>query len=329
MYRSPDGWFQYTEVWSIRTLYNMMQRGQLKFDWGKQRGFMWSQKQSSLFIHSIFWGMLDNTETFRFARHGNEYFCTDGKQRGLSILRYIEDSYNLIGVLNSYAVYLNDGETFNVNGKKFSQLPQELQDKIWDLQVNVAVLENASPDVEGEMFKRMNNGIAVSTSDIAISKNENSELFDEIGKHELFNAMFGLQNEKKKHRQVIIKSWLALTGDFNFKSAHIHQLEEDIDLNTAKDQLFKLYDKLLSIYKTLTILPESVGKKMFDNSVMYYYIPYLDMFDNDAQKTAEWINYFVKNIPEEYKSIKGFSHDNANIKKKLAIIEESIMNFLA
>ena len=40
MYKSPDGWFQYTETWSVKTLFNMHSREQLNFDWDKQRGYV-------------------------------------------------------------------------------------------------------------------------------------------------------------------------------------------------------------------------------------------------------------------------------------------------
>ena len=83
MYISPDGWSQYTERWSVKTLCNMMDRGQLDFDWDKQRGYVWNKSKASLFIHSIFWGMLENTETFRFTKHDKKFLCTDGKSHSL------------------------------------------------------------------------------------------------------------------------------------------------------------------------------------------------------------------------------------------------------
>ena len=217
MYRSPDGWFQYTDTWSVKTLFNMYSRKQLDFDWDKQRGYVWNQAKASLFIHSIFWGMLENTETFRFTKHDKYYFCTDGKQRGLSILKYINNEYALTGLKNSYEIYLSDGTVAQVNGKRFKQLDQELQDKIWDLQINIAVLENATPDVEAEMFARMNNGQAVSRTDIAIAKNDSSTQFDELGKHELFTVMLGTKGlQAKKYRGVIVKSYEALLKDKMF-----------------------------------------------------------------------------------------------------------------
>ena len=331
MYKSPDGWSQYTETWSVKTLYNMMNRNQLQFDWGKQRGYVWNKNKASLFIHSIFWGMLENTETFRFTKHDKQYLCTDGKQRGLSILKYINNEYSLSGLKNSFDIYLSDGTTFPVNGKRFKQLPQELQDKIWDLQINIAILENANSDVESEMFARMNNGQSVSRTDIAIAKNDSSTQFDELGKHELFTVMLGAKGlQAKKYRGVIIKSYEALLKDKpNYKSSHLHSLESTINLSESDvNELTELYDNLLEIYKNVIINEDNIGKKMFDNAFLYYYIPYLDMFNGDFVKAAEWMNNFYKNVPAEYSQIQGFASDMVNTENKMNIIKQSIEDFL-
>ena len=331
MYKSPDGWSQYTDTWSVKTLFNMYSRKQLDFDWDKQRGYVWNQAKASLFIHSIFWGMLENTETFRFTKHDKYYFCTDGKQRGLSILKYINNEYALTGLKNSYEIYLSDGTVAQVNGKRFKQLDQELQDKIWDLQINIAVLENATPDVEAEMFARMNNGQAVSKTDIAICRNDSSTVFDDLGKHELFNVMLGTKGlEAKKYRAVIVKSWVAANEEIpNYKSAYLHKLESDLQLTDSdKEVLTDLYDSLLEIYKNIILQEDNIGKKMFDNAFMYYYIPCLDMFEGDYAKAATWMNTFYKNVPQEYAQIIGFASDDINTQNKINIIKRSIEEFL-
>ena len=308
MYKSPDGWFQYTETWSVKTLFNMHSREQLNFDWDKQRGYVWNQAKASLFIHSIFWGMLENTETFRFTKHDKQYFCTDGKQRGLSILKYINNEYALTGLKNSYEISLSDGTVAQVNGKRFKQLDQELQDKIWDLQINIAVLENATPDVEAEMFARMNNGQAVSRTDIAIAKNDSSTQFDEIGKHELFTIMLGTKGRQaKKYRGVIVKTYEALMKEKpNYKSSHLHSLESSLTLSDddAK-KITGLYDSLLDIYKHIILMEKNIGKKMFDHAFMYYYIPCLDMFNGDFVKAAEWIITFTRMFRRNILRFKG------------------------
>lgn len=331
MYESPDGWRQYTESWSVQTLMNMNGRGQLQFDWDKQRGYVWNRTRASLFIHSIFWGMLENTETFRFTKHGNQYLCTDGKQRGLSILKYVNNEYALAGLKNSYDIYLSDGTAFPINGKRFKQLPPELQEKILNLQINIAILDNASPDIEGEMFARMNNGQAVSRTDIEICRNNGSHAIDEMGKHELFKAMIGDKGiEAKKYRLIVIKTWEALsTGTPNFASKYLHSLEATLNLSESDvNGLTELYDTLIDIYKNLILIEDNVGKKMFDNQFLYYYIPYLDKFNDDYAKAARWINEFYKNVPEEYTQITGFAHDAVNTENKMNIIIRSIEEFL-
>ena len=331
MYKSPDGWMQYTETWSVQTLMNMIGRGQLLFDWDKQRGYMWNNVRASLFIHSIFWGMLENTETFRFAKHGNQYLCTDGKQRGLTLIKYINNEYALTGLKNSFPIYLSDGTIFSINGKRFKQLPPELQEKILNLQINVAILDNASPDIEAEMFARMNNGMSVSRTDIAICRNDSSEIIDELGKHELFKVMLGDKGiEAKKFRAVIIKTWESLATETpNFASKYLHSLEATISLtDDEKNSLTELYDTLINIYKNLILIDGNIGKKMFDNQFMYYYIPLLDMFEDNHSKAAKWMNGFYKNVPQEYTQITGFAHDAVNTENKMNIIKQSIEKFL-
>ena len=331
MYRSPDGWFQYTETWSVKTLFNMYSRKQLDFDWDKQCGYVWNQSKASLFIHSIFWGMLENTETFRFTKHDKQYFCTDGKQRGLSILKYINNEYALTGLKNSYEIYLSNGTVAQVNGKRFKQLDQELQDKIWDLQINITVLENVAPDVEAEMFARMNNGQAVSRTDIAIAKNDSSTQFDEIGKHELFTVMLGAKGiQAKKYRGVIVKTYEALMKEKpNYKASHLHSLESSLTLSDddAK-KITDLYDSLLDIYKHIILMEKNIGKKMFDNAFMYYYIPCINMFNGNSAKAAKWMNTFYSNAPQEYLQITGFANDMVNTENKIGIIKKSIEEFL-
>ena len=206
-----------------------------------------------------------------------------------------------------------------------------MQDKIWDLQINIAVLENATPDVEAEMFARMNNGQAVSRTDIAIAKNDSSTQFDELGKHELVTVMLGAKGlQAKKYRGVIIKTYEALLKDKpNYKSSHLHSLESTLNLSENDvEKLNTLYNNLLEIYKNIILAENNIGKKMFDNAFMYYYIPCLDMFDGDYAKAAKWMNTFYSNAPQEYVQITGFASDMVNTENKIGIIKKSIEEFL-
>ena len=90
----------------------------------------------------------------------------------------------------------------------------------------------------------------------------------------------------------------------------------------------KLYDNILETYKYIILIKDNIGKKMFDNAFLYYYIPYIHMFDNNFAKLARWINTFYKNVPDEYTQIVGFSSDDVNTVNKMTIIKDSIEKFL-
>ena len=177
----------------------------------------------------------------------------------------------------------------------------------------------------------MNNGQAVSRTDIAIAKNDSSIQFDELGKHELFTVMLRKKEiESKKYRSIIVKTYIALTSNTpNYKSANIHKLESNLRLSDDDMRVMtKLYDNLLETYKYIILMGNNIGKKMFDNAFLYYYIPYIHMFDNNFAKLAQWINTFYKNVPDEYTQIVGFSSDDVNTVNKMNIIKDSIEKFL-
>ena len=89
-----------------------------------------------------------------------------------------------------------------------------------------------------------------------------------------------------------------------------------------------LYDSLLDIYKYIILMEKNIGKKMFDNAFMYYYIPCINMFNGDSAKAAKWMNTFYSNAPQEYLQITGFANDMVNTENKIGIIKKSIEEFL-
>ena len=106
------------------------------------------------------------------------------------------------------------------------------------------------------MFARMNNGQAVSRTDIAIAKNDSSTQFDELGKHELFTAMLGTKGiQAKKYRGVIVKTYEALMKEKpNYKSSHLHNLESSLTLSDDDAKKLQAYMIVCSIYISISFL---------------------------------------------------------------------------
>ena len=107
-------------------------------------------------------------------------------------------------------------------------------------------------------------------------------------------------------------------------------MEETLALsNEDTEDLNALFNSLVEIYKHINVMQDTTKKKMFENSILYYYIPYLDMFNGDYKLTAQWLNSFCGNITEEYRQPQGFSDDIATTVHRMNIIKKSIEDFLS
>ncbi len=330
MYKSPDGWSLYSENWSVKTMSNKVQKKKIYFSWDKQRGFVWSKAKSSLFIHSILWGMLDNSEPFKFTKHNNTYYCMDGQQRGTTILKFISDEFALTGLKNQFPIYV-DGKPYEINGKHFSQLPEELKDKIMDFTISVTCLEGAPPDVEAEFFARFNNGDKVSKVDVAVCKNENSVSIDEIGEHEIFTVMFSKGYlDGKKQRAEVAKTWIALKeDDKKYTGTYITKLISTLNITEDdKNFIFGVYNFILEAYKIVDIKNNSLSKVMMNRLNFFAYLPCWELFETPNQM-ADWIIHFYSDPPEEYvNASEGHTTNTDKVAARLAIVRKSIENFI-
>lgn len=327
---SPNGTRISTEVKSIRTLYNMHQRGQLDFDWAGQRGVVWNNKLGSDFIHSILWGLTNKTETFRFCLQDGKLLCTDGKQRGTSILKFVDNQYKIYGVSDEFPIELFDGSTYSIRGKLFNQLPQELQDRIWDTQITISIVENATHKVLAEIFRKLNSGIQATTSEVAMSKNINIGIIDALSDHKLFDVMFPQKGtENRKYRPFVVQIYMILQGETDYSSRNLRKYQSTLDLTDDDiDEIRHTLDILFEIYKSVIIADNSSNTRMLAITFLRCFIPCVDMFNGDYEKAAEWINSFFENVPVEWKDIEGFQNEAKNVIKRIKVIRELIENFL-
>lgn len=330
MYKSPDGWSIYPTDWSVNSFVKMCNRNQIDFNSRVQRGFVWTKKKSSLYIHSLLYGMLDYHMPFLLSKHDDIYYSIDGKQRGITIAKYVNNEYALVGLKNE-PINL-DGITYNINGKYFKQLPEILQDKILDFMINVVYLEDAPAEIETMFFERANGGVAVSKVDIALSKSISIDEIMELSKHEIFTVMFTKSRlEKNPQKEIIVKSYIALNEtepDFSVK--HFNSLMSDLVIdNDDKMILSSAFDMILGAYKYVFIENKDISNKMLDKTQFLTYIMFVDRF-KDSKQLANWIVKFYSDLSDEYVNASSkHTTEKTQINKRVAIVERNIEKFLA
>ena len=139
--------------WSSKQLVKMIKNNNISFDNKYQRKYVWDDKRKSLFIDSLIEGY---PVPPMFAKKGNGiYEMVDGLQRATTVSDYVNDKFSL-GVLPDIT---DEGETICVSGKKYSELPENLQDNINSYMFTIYYFEDISDDELKELFFRLNNNL--------------------------------------------------------------------------------------------------------------------------------------------------------------------------
>ena len=125
-----------------------------------QRNPIWSIGQKCFLIDSLISDCPIPQVFLNIESHGKGasrktiYEVVDGQQRLRAILEYMEDIYSLVALTpNSYPVSSEYGPHV---GRKYSELPQELQDKIWNYPLAVQELRGWDAAQIRALFRRLN-----------------------------------------------------------------------------------------------------------------------------------------------------------------------------
>lgn len=109
-----------------------------------------------------------------------KYQILDGQQRLTTLFDFMsEDGFQLHGSTEPVEY---DGFTYDISGKRFGELEEELQDAIKGYRFNIQCLENYTfPEVE-RLFFNINSGVSLSTVQKAKSRlgNDNMTFFNEL-----------------------------------------------------------------------------------------------------------------------------------------------------
>ena len=359
---NPNGWKVSADHWNVKSLYNKSKRGYIDFDSHVQRGDVWDIPRRSLYIHSLLSGMLAYNIPYLYSKDGNIYHCIDGKQRGTALIEYINNRYPLKGILGEKVYCEEKEEWVEINNKKFSQLEQEFQEKIFDFSLSVAIIESTtdepvSDEVEAEFFKRANAGKPVSKADIAMSTSKCADAIKEIIGNATYDAkgkpvagenfFMDAYGEKRFKagtlpKEIVLKAYYMLypekLGGENqnaayFSFAKLSQISKDALI--ADDEKQRLIDIFNTIFnarqKCFNAKKEGVKqtiRRATGKNIMLAYIPSVDKF-KDAEQLGEWWLYCLSDISEELEGlIKEGTSSLIKANKRQEIIDNSINDFL-
>ena len=320
----------FKDSWSVNSFKKRFEKGEINFDNPIQRGIVWNKIMSSLYIHSLLYDVLVYQKPFLVSKKENGWDVLDGKQRGTSLIKFINNEYALTGLQKEPSIILR-GEPYNINGKYFKQLDEDLRMKILDFQIDMAILENAPVEIEALFFNRSNGGRAMAKIDLARSKNRSIEVVKEIAQHEIFKAMFSDKTlQRLPQDEIVVKTWQALNEtDPDYSAKHFNDLMEELEITDEnKQQIMSVYDKVFEAYKKVLIKDKGMANLIMKKTHFLTYIAFVEQFET-ADKLAEWLMLFYGNMPTEYvEASKQQTTSSKNTTTRINIVKESVEKFL-
>ena len=335
-------------TWTNKQVAKMIEKETISFDNLVQRGEVWELWRMS----ELIWSIVMNypiPPIYCERGTGNDdnkikrFDCLDGKQRCTTIYKFLNDKFALTQ-LKPIPYIDEDGieQFIDISGKKFSELDEELQDIIRDSTITVKYFDNIDQSKKAEMFRRLNQGKALSTKTRTLASAKNIEELLDIGSHKLFEEMLTEKSRQNKNQAVIVTKVLTMLhkdiNDVSFASKDFNPQIEDMEvLDNDKLELNKVFDYVVNVHEELIENKEKdVSKKLYTETHLVSLVPYVkqstDNGINEAMFAEFLINFFktennTKNYDKYMEACSQGIARNASIVARDSALKESYQDF--
>lgn len=335
-----------TITWSSKQLASMFVKENIRFDSYVQRTKCWDSRRKSLLIRTVLNGFPRIPEIYA-TRDGasKTYQCLDGQQRLTTIFDFMNDEFFLVDV---DPVVDDDGNVYELAGKKFSDLDDFLKDIILTYSWRVAYYDDLSDEDTAELFYLINNAKPLSQIEHFRCLSPDLKTIQNIGSHELFTtALTQKAFERYTNEDMVIKSYIMLNDDYpslDNKDVRPTMMQTVFSQNDI-ELLNKVYDRILTTYKMIvsdenedTIKANKrIAKRLLTRTHMLSILPIVNRSLNENvsdELFTEWVKEFFSGTKsatkyDEYNSrcSSGSGHAE-NIKVRLDVIEKDYNEFM-
>jgi hypothetical protein len=198
----------------IKTLYeDFYKLNKIDFNAEYQRSEIWRLPKKQLLLDSILRNF-DISKIFLRQLVDGRYECLDGQQRLKAIFGYLKDEFSLSGK-----------ETPEVGPKRFSELGNELQWRIWSYAIYATLVHNVDDPTTCRIFLRLQEGMPLNSAEkLNANLGEVRDVVFELSKHKFF-SLSGLPEYRFFRRYVAAQILLLESkgGPSNAKFPNLRQ----------------------------------------------------------------------------------------------------------
>lgn len=333
--------------YSVRQIIKFMNAGRMNFDFPIQReSGQWNTKQKSLFIHSVIQGY-DIPDIYIINERTNQYekdSVLDGKQRCTTLKEFYDDGFYLS---KGTDIVVIEGITYDVAGKKYSQLDPVVQDEFLDYLIRARKMNGFTDKEIEEQFFRLNNGSTFTSaqkSNVKLGTGLANAVL-EIANSSFFKYKANFSKRQRVSGEVtncILQTMMILSGydskriansDIMAFAANIKEQYENgtFDMNLLANCKYAV-GRLFNIMVDMNV--EKLLKKTHIPALICNMLKMSELesageiTENDYREFLEY--WFAEGImSEEYQETCGKrSTDRANVMKRISIINNEMLKYI-
>lgn len=244
-----------TYDFSVATICDYMKNGNIIIP-PYQRGYVWGQIQASRLIESL---ITNCPIPVIYLSQGTDEVLSviDGNQRLTSIMRFVEDEFELHGLT-----------TFpELDGMKYSDMDPRFQRHIKNRTLRcICILKDTHPQIKFDVFERLNTGsVRLSAHELrhGLYMGSLMKLIESLSENKLFRTLTLTKNDRRMKADELILRFFAFSNrwrDYNKPLANF--LNVYCETNKQVDEKHK-DDLTLLFKKTINTVNEVLGEKAF------------------------------------------------------------------
>lgn len=290
-------------TWNAKQIAKSIEKGNITFENIVQRTLVWDVKHKSLLIHSMIVGF--PMGPIFAAKNENKYDILDGKQRLTTIKDFMQDKFALTDIPEETEIEMDYGhEVIDLNGMKFSELPENVQEAIQDYSLTVYYFDGLTDEEVNEMFFRLNNGKPLSAIELTRVKTKDIEAVRKLAQHELFtSSMTKAAMAKYANEDIVMKSYVLLkdkNSDLSTKTVR-EKMEGEVWNEDDVKELDGIFNTLLHAYQQID--DKKVKRKIVTRIHLISLVPVIQsVLRNGLVDESQLISWMKEFFDDKYKT---------------------------
>lgn len=231
----------------------------------------------------------------------------------MTIKKFLDDEFALKGVM-PIEVINDDGclEELDINGLKFSELPEYIQNAIKDCNIKIWHLNNADQEQVARNFCNLNNGKTMDAATLCRIKAKSKEQIGRLGAHKMFEEALSETAMKGHVNESLVARAHAILYDpeVSLLTTWIRKYMRNTEITEEDERVLnEVFDRIRNIHAMIE--DNKIAKRIYAKTHIISIVPIISKSIEDKRSDTEMMEWFVTFFSGKKSATTSKSYNNA------------------